>query len=181
MSFKDSEILHDTLFCGHIPDNIYKWLDLPTESYFLDLFFNKNRLPFINSPEFQRMRDIRQLGPSSSYVFPGATHTRFEHCLGTGHLANKMITNLHAKQKGLEISNNDIIDVTLAGLLHDLGHAASSHQFEKEVIRVLEYFCKIDIKKALLLHGLMSNNLAFLLIIWLIQIILILKNQELSQ
>ena len=86
------------------------------------------------------MRDIKQLG-CAYYIFPGATHTRFEHCLGTAHLANHMARSLKDKQGGqIEMSEQDVLNVTLAGLLHDLGHAANSHEFEMNVIRALEYF-----------------------------------------
>ena len=55
--------------------------------------FEKRIWYFIDTPEFQKLRHIKQLGVLS-HVFPGATHTRFEHCLGTGYLAKTFITLL---------------------------------------------------------------------------------------
>ncbi len=84
------------------------------------------------------MRDIKQLGIGAVCVFPGATHTRFEHCLGTAHLAGQMVLSLRAKQ-GLEIRERDVENVILAALVHDIGHAANSHAFEYGVIKGLKY------------------------------------------
>lgn len=52
--------------------------------------FEKRIWKFIDTEEFQKLRYIKQLG-CLSMVFPGATHTRFEHSLGTGHLAQTFI------------------------------------------------------------------------------------------
>tara|TARA_R110002111_G_scaffold32790_1_gene65914 strand:+ start:54 stop:1007 length:954 start_codon:yes stop_codon:yes gene_type:complete len=79
---------------------------------------------FIDTPEFQRLRRIKQLG-LASYVFPSAVHTRFEHCLGVMHLAGKVADNL--KQY---VSKRDKELLQLAGLLHDVGHVALSHLFD---------------------------------------------------
>ncbi len=76
-------------------------------------------------------------------MFPGATHTRFEHCIGTGHLASKMIGFIKKNCGGeLDITEQDITDVTIAGLLHDIGHAVNSHGFEHNVIRKLSPTCE---------------------------------------
>ena len=87
----------------------------------------------VDTPEYQRMRDIKQLG-AVFYVYPGATHTRFEHCIGTGFLALKLATQLKAKS---DISKRDINNIAIAGLTHDLGHATYSHLFEKLVMKKL--------------------------------------------
>jgi HD superfamily phosphohydrolase len=79
------------------------------------------------------MRDIKQCG-CACYVYPGALHTRFEHCIGTGYLAQKLATHLTTCS---DISEKDIENVTIAGLSHDLGHAAFSHLFEKLVMKKL--------------------------------------------
>ena len=91
-------------------------------------------LDILKTEEFQRMRRIKQLGPLS-YVFPGATHTRFEHNLGVYELTRK-ICNIFAEKypshnsgDGLWDDNNRLL-VECAGLLHDIGHGPYSHTFE---------------------------------------------------
>ncbi len=76
---------------------------------------------FIDTPEFQRLRRIKQLG-LAHYVYPGAVHTRFEHSLGVMHLAGKVADNLSE-----HISKREKLLLQLAALLHDVGHVAFSH------------------------------------------------------
>jgi HD superfamily phosphohydrolase len=89
---------------------------------------------------FQRLRHIKQ-NDILFYVFPGATHTRFEHCVGTMHIAGKifksMIRNylINRTQQDLTGEQIDAIQycygcLRLAALLHDVGHMPFSHQFE---------------------------------------------------
>jgi HD superfamily phosphohydrolase len=70
------------------------------------------------------------------YVFPGASHNRFEHSLGVAHLAQKFATQLWSFQGSeLDVDRSDIHVVELAGLCHDLGHGPFSHVFEREFLR----------------------------------------------
>ena len=55
------------------------------------------------------------------YVFPGATHTRFEHSLGVAHLAETLVKTLQDNQPELCITANDVLSVKIAALCHDLG------------------------------------------------------------
>ncbi|WZN63982.1 deoxynucleoside triphosphate triphosphohydrolase [Chloropicon roscoffensis] len=87
----------------------------------------------IDTPEFQRLRDIKQLG-TSYYVFPGAGHNRFEHSLGVCHMAEEMVIRIQRAQRDLGIDNQDVKRIALAGLCHDLGHAPFSHVFDNEFL-----------------------------------------------
>ena len=91
---------------------------------------------FIDTPVYQRLRDLKQLG-TTHYVFPGGNHSRFEHCLGVGHLSRKYLRSLQKKQPELDITSNDIRNVTLAGLMHDLGHGPFSHIFDSDIVPAL--------------------------------------------
>ena len=85
----------------------------------------------IDHPSFQRLRRIRQLG-LSSYVYPGATHTRFQHALGVAHLADQTIKVL--KDNGVKISKSEWEGTIIAALLHDVGHGPFSHVLEGVLI-----------------------------------------------
>ncbi|XP_024538325.1 deoxynucleoside triphosphate triphosphohydrolase SAMHD1 homolog [Selaginella moellendorffii] len=89
-------------------------------------------LKFVDSLQFQRLRDIKQLG-LCYLVYPGASHSRFEHSLGVYKLARMTVENL-AKNPELRITTSDITIVSLAGLLHDVGHGPFSHVFDNEFL-----------------------------------------------
>ena len=94
----------------------------------------------INHPVFQRLRRIRQLG-LTDMVYPGATHTRFEHSLGVMHLADRAYEILTSKRRYVERLESehhykeagikrDRCLIRLAALLHDVGHGPFSHVAE---------------------------------------------------
>ncbi|CAF1010789.1 unnamed protein product, partial [Didymodactylos carnosus] len=87
----------------------------------------------IDTPQFQRLRRIKQLS-ATDYVFPGASHNRFEHSIGTCYIAGELLTLLQQQQPHLDITDQDRICVQIAALCHDLGHGPFSHLFE-DVIR----------------------------------------------
>ncbi len=84
-------------------------------------------LPIINSPPFQRLHHIRQLG-INYLIFPGAQHSRYEHSLGT-YLLTKERTDKWLEEENI-ISPDQAINLNLYGLLHDIGHAPYSHDVE---------------------------------------------------
>src|SRR4051794_4478234 len=91
-----------------------------------------NRIPLtkveravINTPQFQRLRRIGQLGPAD-FVFPGACHSRLAHSLGSGHVMGMMLSQPEL-QKHFSDREPMIQILRLAALLHDLGHLPLSH------------------------------------------------------
>ena len=81
-----------------------------------------NELKIIDTPIFQRLRRIRQLS-GAHLIYPGAQHTRFEHSLGVMHIAS--MAGHALAEKGV-VSFDDIQNLRLAGLLHDIGHGPFS-------------------------------------------------------
>ncbi|XP_053387690.1 deoxynucleoside triphosphate triphosphohydrolase SAMHD1-like isoform X11 [Mercenaria mercenaria] len=94
----------------------------------------------VNTPQFQRLRFIKQLG-GAYFVYPGAAHNRFEHSIGVCHLAGRLVRALKEKKsdalKGVDITDEDILCVEVAGLCHDLGHGPFSHLFDQRIIPAL--------------------------------------------
>ena len=82
----------------------------------------------IDTVEFQRLRNIKQLG-CCYLVFPSAIHTRFEHSIGVYHLAKRFINNLNKDNE--YFTDREIICITIAGLIHDIGHGPYSHLFDE--------------------------------------------------
>jgi HD superfamily phosphohydrolase len=96
----------------------------------------------INSPFFQRLRWIKQLG-FANYIFPGAEHNRFAHVIGVMHSMDQMVRSL-----GLAVPDSELFDpkaknpeamfhksVRIAALLHDIGTFPFSHAIEYAYIR----------------------------------------------
>lgn len=89
-------------------------------------------ISIINSSFFQRLRDIKQLG-LVEFVFPGASHNRFNHSLGVMHLAGKMADSIIENQQERGEKELDRKKIRLAALLHDIGHYPWSHTVEHVV------------------------------------------------
>ncbi len=88
----------------------------------------------IDSYPMQRLRRLRQLA-GSEYVYPGANHTRFEHCVGVMYLAGKVVENPHISRV---VSDEEVDVCRISGLLHDVGHGPFSHVFEHLLIKNLD-------------------------------------------
>ena len=106
-----------------INDPIYGFITIP-----YDIVFD-----LIEHPYFQRLRRIKQLG-LTHYVYPGALHTRLHHALGAMHLMQQAIKTL--RSKSVEITEKEAKAVTIAILLHDIGHGPFSHALEHKIVKV---------------------------------------------
>lgn len=104
----------------------------------------------IDTPEFQRLRGLKQLG-ASSFLYPGAVHTRFEHSIGVAHMARTFLNIIQEKQPQLGITRKNIENAMLAGLCHDLGHGPFSHLFEDAIAKQCSgvAFCHEDMSQRL--------------------------------
>ncbi len=93
-------------------------------------------LELIDTDAFQRLRRIRQLA-LSSLVYPGAVHSRFNHCIGAFHLTRQALDIL--KSKGVDISPEEFEGTLIAILLHDIGHGPFSHALENVILDGLHH------------------------------------------
>jgi len=109
-----------------VNDPVYGFIQIPFPIIF-DL---------IEHPFFQRLRRIRQLG-LTHLVYPGAQHTRFQHSLGALHLMNSAIAVLRGK--GIIISEEEAEAVSIAILLHDIGHGPFSHTLEHSLVEGINH------------------------------------------
>ncbi|HSF49813.1 MAG TPA: HD domain-containing protein, partial [Nitrososphaeraceae archaeon] len=107
-------------FVGEITDPIHRYIR-----------FTELEREIIDTPVFQRLRKIRQLA-GAHLVYPSAQHTRFEHSLGTMHLAG--LAGLTLLDKGYIEKKDQLEGLRLAALLHDIGHGPFSHLFEEVLI-----------------------------------------------
>ncbi|OCX51149.1 phosphohydrolase [Mucilaginibacter sp. PPCGB 2223] len=109
-----------------INDPVYGFISIPSGLIF-DL---------IQHPYFQRLRYIKQLG-MTHLVYPGALHTRFHHALGAMHLMTMALETLCSK--GHFISDEEQEAVTIAILLHDIGHGPFSHALEQTIVESISH------------------------------------------
>jgi HD superfamily phosphohydrolase len=88
----------------------------------------------LETPQFQRLRRVKQLG-FSDFVYPGATHSRFTHSVGVFHTARKLAEVID-RCHGDRHNKHRAQAAMAAALVHDLGHGPFSHAFE-DVLRTL--------------------------------------------
>ncbi|CAI7999446.1 Deoxynucleoside triphosphate triphosphohydrolase SAMHD1 [Geodia barretti] len=93
-------------------------------------------IKIIDTPQFQRLRDIKQLG-CTYRVFPGASHNRFEHAIGACHLAGELVEVIRNLQTDVYTGNMPIVTpvdalcVKIAALCYNLGYGPFSHVFDE--------------------------------------------------
>ncbi|MBE6500669.1 MAG: HD domain-containing protein, partial [Methanobrevibacter thaueri] len=92
------------------------------DSVYGDINLNTFEIKIMDMPQFQRLRRIKQLG-LINLIYPGATHTRFEHSIGTMNLGSKLAEELNLEKDDIEL-------IRASGLLHDIGHGPFSHVSE---------------------------------------------------
>ncbi len=109
-----------------INDPVHGFISIPGELIF-DL---------IEHPYLQRLRWIKQLG-MTALVYPGATHTRFQHTIGCMHLMSEAVETL--RQKGHVITPEESEAVHAAILMHDLGHGPFSHVLESTLVQGIDH------------------------------------------
>ncbi|MAT15170.1 MAG: metal-dependent phosphohydrolase [Planctomyces sp.] len=95
-----------------------------------DVPFTPRVRALVDTAEFQRLRQITQLGLASK-IYPGATHTRFEHALGVFHNAVRYLIQLAHDPRFVSIVDRHHAEVLMvSALLHDLGHWPYCHPIE---------------------------------------------------
>ena len=101
----------------------------------------------LDTPAVQRLRYVRQLG-LAHLVYPGATHSRFEHALGAHHLAKRAVAGLREAGALDGVAADEPAIIAAAALLHDIGHYPFSHALEEIGIAHHE-----DVARALIMSG----------------------------
>ncbi|WP_026907758.1 HD domain-containing protein [Paucisalibacillus globulus] len=113
MAYKDEQLNEEKVF----KDPVHRYVHV-RDRVIWDL---------IATPEFQRLRRIKQLG-TTNITFHGAEHSRFNHSLGVYEIVRRIINNFQGRPHW---NNEDRLLCMCAALLHDLGHGPFSHSFEK--------------------------------------------------
>ncbi|MBC8369854.1 MAG: HD domain-containing protein [Planctomycetes bacterium] len=102
-----------------------------------DIPLTKEEMSILDTEEMQRLRNVRQLG-ATYLIYPGAQHSRFEHSIGTAHLATRMINAINFARDRRDDSRLDGFDqhgervVRLAALVHDATHLPFGHNIEDQ-------------------------------------------------
>lgn len=106
---------------NRIFDAVYGYIEL-----------EKHEFDLVNTPIFQRLHWIKQLGPLYT-IFPSAQHSRYSHSVGVFHIVKKMMKQLGERKDsyGHAFSPDDLKIVKIAALLHDIGHVPISHVGEE--------------------------------------------------
>jgi HD superfamily phosphohydrolase len=114
-----------------VPNAYWGEIKDPVHGY---VYISEEEKGVIDSYPMQRLRRLRQLA-GSEFVYPGANHTRFEHCIGVMYLAGKVLENPNVSRL---LDKEEVDMCRIAALLHDAGHGPFSHVFEQLLIKDLE-------------------------------------------
>jgi len=98
------------------------------------VYISEQEKEIIDSYPMQRLRRLRQLA-GSEYVYPGANHTRFEHCIGVMYLAGQVLDNPNVSHA---TTPDEVDQCRISALLHDCGHGPFSHVFEQLLLKNLD-------------------------------------------
>ncbi|MFT6082773.1 MAG: HD superfamily phosphohydrolase, partial [Planctomycetota bacterium] len=101
-----------------------------------DIELTRDELRLVDTPEFQRLRGIKQLG-SAALVYPGAVHTRFEHSIGTLHVCDRLLNACNKNASRDPVGCHHVTDeerriLRAAALLHDVTHIPYGHNIEDQ-------------------------------------------------
>jgi deoxynucleoside triphosphate triphosphohydrolase SAMHD1 len=116
----------------------HEWLNKPDSRILVhDPIHDSYYLPgsiwqIVDKPEYQRLRDIKQTG-NTCYVYIGAEHTRFSHCLGVSYLCLEFAKTIQRDHPDL-LNDKQVLLLGVAGLIHDIGHCAYSHLYDSHVV-----------------------------------------------
>src|SRR6185295_15194020 len=108
-----------------------------------DVYLTHEELAVLDTREMQRLRNVKQLG-SAYLVYPGAVHTRFDHSIGTLHLAQKMIDAINlsfelSPRDCLGVSEEEARVIRMAALVHDITHIPFGHNVEDQAGLMLRH------------------------------------------
>jgi len=112
-----NNLIEKTPYCS---DFSYKYIN---DTLYGGIGLSNLEVDIIDTPIFQRLRHLRQLG-LISFVFPCGEHSRFVHSLGVLYIMGRITEHLYRRK---EISMDDMIKLRVAALLHDIGHYPLSH------------------------------------------------------
>ena len=141
-------------FAGEITDPIHRYIR-----------FSETEREIVDTVIFQRLRGIRQLA-GAHLVYPSAQHSRFEHSIGTMHIAGYAGETLFSK--GYFGDEDKVQQLRLAALLHDVGHGPFSHLFEEVLMEKhnmnhedmgKQIICRSEISDILGKHGYNSSDI----------------------
>ncbi|SET75481.1 hypothetical protein SAMN05216389_1259 [Oceanobacillus limi] len=139
MAYKDEQLNEEKVF----KDPVHRYIHV-RDRVIWDL---------IATPEFQRLRRIKQLG-TTNLTFHGAEHSRFNHSLGVYEIVRRIIYNFKDRAHW---NNDERLLCLCAALLHDLGHGPFSHSFEKVFKLDHEYFTQQIILGDTYVHGILER------------------------